>query len=92
MSFYEYVQLPGIINDRFFNHFWRTSNDTISEIPFVDGMLKVYLSTFEQKLLMSFRMYDFDGNGIVRREDVRLVLSYVPFKSGEDDDNESGTV
>lgn len=33
--------------------------------------------------LFRFR-YDFDGDGVLQREDVRILLSYVPFKTEED--------
>ena len=54
-------------------------------MPFVDGMMKVYMSTFEEKLAMTFKMYDFDGDGFLQREDVRLILSHVPFKSDNEE-------
>ena len=28
--------------------------------------------------------YDFDNDGVLQREDVRILLSYVPFKTEED--------
>ena len=28
--------------------------------------------------------YDFDNDGVLQREDVRIMLSYVPFKTEED--------
>ena len=44
-AFYEYTQLPGIINDRFFSQFKRTKDDHILEECFVDGLRRVYLDT-----------------------------------------------
>ena len=89
VAFFEYVQLPGIINDRFFSQFSRTSAEHIREEPFIDGMLKVYLSTFEEKLQMSFKMYDLDGDGQLQPGDVRLILSYVPFKTDDEQEKVS---
>jgi Ca2+-binding EF-hand superfamily protein len=31
---------------------------------------------------MTFTMFDFDGDGYVSKEDVRILLSYVPFRGG----------
>mmetsp|Transcript_1106 Transcript_1106/g.1873 ORF Transcript_1106/g.1873 Transcript_1106/m.1873 type:complete len:161 (+) Transcript_1106:434-916(+) len=84
VAFFEYTKLPGIINDRFFSQFRKTSDDHIYEAPFIEGMIKVYLSSFEEKMRMTFKMYDFDNDGIVSREDVRILLSYVPFKTDQD--------
>ena len=56
VAFFEYTQLPGIINDRFFSQFRKTSDDHIYEAPFIEGMIKVYLSSFEDKMRMTFKM------------------------------------
>ena len=56
VAFFEYTQLPGIINDRFFSQFRKTSDDHIYEAPFIEGMNKVYLSSFEDKMRMTFKM------------------------------------
>jgi hypothetical protein len=84
VAFFEYTNLPGIINDRFFSLFAKTSDDHIYEKAFIDGMIKVYLSSFEEKMRLTYKMYDFSNNGILQREDVRILLSYVPFKTEED--------
>ena len=56
VAFFEYTQLPGIINDRFFSLFKKSSDDHIYERPFVEGMLKVYLSSFDDKMRLTFKM------------------------------------
>lgn len=84
VAFTEYTQLPGIINDRFYLQFQKTESDHIFEKSFINGMTKVYLSSFEEKTRMTFDMYDFDGDGLLMSEDVRLLLSYVPFKTDND--------
>ena len=58
---------------------------------FVHGFFKIYYSNLEVKLKLSFDMYlslslntssryDFDKDGYVRKEDVRLVLSHIPIE------------
>lgn len=47
---------------------------------FVHGFFKIYYSNLETKLKLSFDMYDFDRDGYVRREDIRLVLSHIPIE------------
>ena len=56
VAFFEYTQLPGIINDRFFSLFRKTADDHIYEAGFVEGMVKVYLSSFEEKMRLTFKM------------------------------------
>ncbi len=56
VAFFEYARLPGLINDRFYNQFTKTADDHIYEKAFIDGMLRVYLSSFEEKMSMTFKM------------------------------------
>ena len=56
VAFFEYTQLPGIINDRFFSLFQKTADDHIYEQSFIDGMITVYLSSFEEKMKLTFKM------------------------------------
>ena len=56
VAFFEYTQLPGIINDRFFSLFQKSADDHIYESAFVNGMIRVYLSSFEEKMRLTFKM------------------------------------
>jgi len=56
---------------------------------FVHGFFKVYYSNLETKIKLAFDMYsdlylfcryDFDKDGFVKKEDVRLVLSHIPIE------------
>lgn len=48
---------------------------------FVHGFFKVYYSDMETKLKFAFDMYDFDRDGYLTPEDVRLILSHVPIEN-----------
>ncbi len=41
-------------------------------------MFKIYYSKLESKIKLVFDIYDFDQDGLISKEDIRLVLSYVP--------------
>ena len=56
VAFFEYALLPGIINDRFFSLFPKTQEEHVYERGFVDSMIKVYLSSFEEKMRLTFKM------------------------------------
>ena len=56
VAFFEYTNLPGIITDRFFSVFQKTAEDHIYETAFVEGMIKVYLSSFDDKMRLTFKM------------------------------------
>lgn len=37
---------------------------------FINGLFKIYFSSFETKVQFVFDIYDFDGDGQVAREDI----------------------
>jgi len=43
-------------------------------------MIEVYGSSLEKKMKLAFNMFDFDSNGKINSEDVRILLSYIPFR------------
>ena len=45
---------------------------------FVHGCFKIYYSDLDAKMKLTFEMYDFDMDGYITQEDVRLVLSHIP--------------
>ena len=56
---------------------------------FVHGLFKVYYSNLDTKIKLAFDMYnmlvnffryDFDKDGFLKKEDVRLVLSHIPIE------------
>ena len=56
VAFFEFTQLPGIINDRFFSLFHKSQEDFIYEDDFVKTITKVYLSSFDEKMRLTFKM------------------------------------
>lgn len=73
-----YTNLPGIIGERFFAVLDLSKNEYIDLREFVHGFFKVYYSNLETKIKLSFDVYDFDRDGYITKEDVRLILSHIP--------------
>ena len=48
---------------------------------FVHGFFKVYYSNLQSKIKFTFDMYDFDKDGYILKEDVRLILSHIPIEN-----------
>lgn len=44
----------------------------------MQGMTKVFNSNLVTKIGLIYEMYDFDRNGLISKEDVRVILTYVP--------------
>ena len=47
-------------------------------------MIKIFLGNFEETAQMIFSIYDFDKDGVIRKSDVKLLLSYLPIKSKDE--------
>jgi len=43
-------------------------------------MLKIYYSKLESKIKLVFDFYDFDKDGYISKEDIRLILSHIPME------------
>lgn len=55
---------------------------------FVYVLFKIYYSKFEEQVKLVFDIYDFDRDGYITKEDVRIILSYIPALRDDTDDNE----
>ena len=55
VAFFEYTNLPGIINDRFYSMFDHTEDHIYSK-AFVEGFVKVFLSSIETRMQFTFKM------------------------------------
>ena len=73
--------MPGLICDRLFSVFDINKNDYLDLPEFIDGMTTLFSEGFLSLAKFIFDFYDFDKDGKISREDVRVVLSYIPLKS-----------
>lgn len=45
---------------------------------FLTGLMRIYCSTFDQKMKFVFEIYDFDSDGYISKNDILTILRYVP--------------
>ena len=90
VTFAKYYELPGIIFDRLFSVFDPEKTDYVDLNNFLFGMLTLFTKDFEDLVKFIFKFYDFDKDGKISKEDIRIVLSFLPtcknkinFKNGE---------
>ena len=88
LIFTKYYSLPGIIGDRLYRVFDTNSNDVLEFNEFKAGMNILFYEDYEKALRFIFDFYDFDGDGKISKEDIRVVLSYVTY-SNENDQEKS---
>lgn len=74
----DYCQLPGILAERFFSLLDDNNDNYIDLKEFVYVLFKIYYSDFDEQVKLVFDIYDFDKDGYITKEDVRIILSYIP--------------
>ena len=82
ITFNKYYELPGIISERLFAVFDKDKDGILSLSEFVNGMRSVFSQgeSFDSLAKFIFDFYDFRSCQKIKKEDVRVVLSYVPLQ------------
>ena len=77
--FSKYYELPGILSERLFSLLDKNNDGILGEEEFTKGMLKLFSKSQSINSLEKFifKIYDFDKDGKISKEDVRLILSYI---------------
>ena len=85
VTFNKYYDLPGIISERLFACFDQDKDEILSLNEFVNGMQSLFSQgeSFDSLAKFIFNLYDFNSTGIIKKDDVRVVLSYVPLQRNE---------
>ena len=86
--FNSYYNLPGIIGDRLFKVFDTNSNNSIELVEFVEGMRTLFFEDYDKNSKFIFDFYDFDHDGKISQEDIRVVLSYITLTYSDSHDSE----
>ena len=77
LRFSAYYEIPLLINERLFRVFDKDKNSFLSAKEFIEGMMIIFSGQFSTLIKLIFRLYDFDGDNKVTKEDVRIVLSHI---------------
>ena len=87
ITFNKYYDLPGIISERLFAVFDKDKDGVLSLSEFVNGMKMLFsqVETFDSLAKFIFNFYDFRSCEKIKKEDVRVVLSYVPLQKTDVD-------
>ena len=84
LIFDKYFSLPGIIGDRFFRVLDIKNTTLLSINDFVKGMSTLFCGGYEETVKFIFNFYDMDNDGIINKEDIRIVLSYITLDDSPD--------
>ena len=83
VTFYEYIKLPVLLADKLFLAIDKDNDGYLGLKEFVEGLYNLYYGTFKQSAKVVFNMYDFDKDGIINKEDIKILFSYLPLKNEE---------
>ena len=94
ITFNKYYDLPGIISERLFTVFDKDKDGVLSLSEFVNGMKMLFsqVETFDSLAKFIFTFYDFRNCEKIKKEDVRIVLSYVPLQKTDLDSIKEGNI
>ena len=94
VTFNKYYDLPGIISERLFTVFDKDKDGVLSLSEFVNGMKMLFsqAETFDSLAKFIFTFYDFRNCEKIKKEDVRIVLSYVPLQKTDLDSIKEGNI
>ena len=67
-----------MISDRLFSALDRNRNNYVDVLEFIEGMTILFSENFEKLAKFIFNFYDFNKDGLISKEDIRVVLSYIP--------------
>ena len=84
LIFDKYFSLPGIIGDRFFRVLDSKNTGFLSLSDFIKGMTILFCGGYEETIKFIFNFYDMDNDGIIDKEDIRVVLSYITLDDSPD--------
>ena len=92
--FNKYYDLPGIISERLFSCFDKDKDGILNSIEFVHGMRNLYSQeeSFDSLAKFIFNLYDFNSIGKIKKDDVRVVLSYVPLQKKDEKFSNDGNI
>ena len=70
--------MPGIIAERAFTLFDKNKDAYSGKDEFIAAACRLLSHKFEDNIKAVFEIYDFDDDGFISREDIRVLLSSVP--------------
>ena len=87
LAFNDYLKISMYITGKIYNSFSNKSPYGLTKEEFVDNMFKIYKGSFEETIKVIFNILDFDKEGIIKKDEVKLFLRHLPI-SGELEEEE----
>jgi Ca2+-binding EF-hand superfamily protein len=72
-----------MISERFFSVFDSNQDQLIDLEEFIHGMTILFSEDYSQLTKFIFDLYDFDRDGKISKEDIRIIYSYIPLQNSD---------
>jgi len=73
--------MQGMFGDRLFSIFDKDGDDLLNKEEFVSGISRLFTTEFNKNVRIVFDLFDFDNDGFITAEDMRVLLSHLPIQS-----------
>ena len=77
-AFGRFFPFPGLINKRLFNVLDLNKDGFLSPREFIQGLTTIFCEEICTLIEFIFLFYDFDYDGFITREDIHVIMSYIP--------------
>ena len=67
-----------MLGERFFAVMDENAVGFVDHREFLNGLSRVFTSSFDEKHKLVFDIYDFDNDGFISKDDITVVLNYLP--------------
>ena len=81
MAFLDYIKLPIFISEKVFGVLDEDKDGFLNQKEFILGMNRLYNSNFDNTVKLIFEILDFNRDGLIEKDDVKMILGLLPLKT-----------
>ena len=81
--FSQYFDFTDFICEKLFRAFNKKNEQFLSRQDFINGIVSLFIGTFQESAEVIFSLYDFNKNGKIYKDNIKLLLSYIPTNENE---------
>ena len=86
-NFLQYFDIQEFMCERVFKYLDKTKTGQLTKNEFVNGLDTIFYGSIQELYKMVFFMCDFNENGKIHKFNMKLILSYIPVKTYEEQQN-----
>ena len=83
-NFLQYLDIQEFMCERLFKYLDKTKTGQLTKNEFVNGLDTIYYGNLQELYKLIFFMCDFNENGKLHKFNMKLILSYIPVKTYEE--------